>query len=205
MKKWFTHLLDRSQATSGLERKLFLVLMNQKFQFMIFILANDHVIYLTLIFILPDKMFQMNNCAKLFWNPCINVQVMAQTSSIYDHFNMWPSSVTLTFNLPEQTFHFYSSRTSTVPNNFEIHAQMYKVWSDKSGLKHTHKACTYTELKLKQLCLAHHKRAWQKSWISFHIHDFQLKAGNLKELINLICCYLISCSNYIVFIKTQNA
>ena len=37
----------------------------------------------TLTFNLPEKLFQMvlfflkgNNCAKLFWNPCINVQVM---------------------------------------------------------------------------------------------------------------------------------
>ena len=44
----------------------------------------------------PIQTFQMallllkeNNCAKLFWNPCINVGVMmAWTSS------MWPSSVT---------------------------------------------------------------------------------------------------------------
>ena len=29
---------------------------------------------------------------------------MAPTSSIYDHFIIWPSSVTLTFNLPKQRF-----------------------------------------------------------------------------------------------------
>ena len=39
---------------------------------------------------------------KWFWNPNINVQIMARTSSIYDHFIKWPSTVTLTFNLPEQ-------------------------------------------------------------------------------------------------------
>ena len=33
-----------------------------------------------------------------------NVEVMDQTSSIYDHFIIWPSSVTFTFNLPEQMF-----------------------------------------------------------------------------------------------------
>ena len=43
-------------------------------------------------------------CAKLFWNPCINIEVMAPTSSIYDYFTIWPSSLTLTFNLPEQMF-----------------------------------------------------------------------------------------------------
>ena len=41
----------------------------------------------TLIFNLPEQMFQMaflllkeNNCAKLFWNPCINVEVTAWTN-----------------------------------------------------------------------------------------------------------------------------
>ena len=46
----------------------------------------------------------MDNCVKSFWNPCINVQVKFWTSSIYDHIFIWPSSVTLTFNLPEQMF-----------------------------------------------------------------------------------------------------
>ena len=57
------------------------------------------------------NMFQMalllledNNCAKLFWNPCINVQVMARTSSIYDHFDLYLTSATLTFNLPKKVF-----------------------------------------------------------------------------------------------------
>ena len=57
---------------------------------------------------LTDQMFQMallllkeNNFAKLFWNPCINIEVMTQTSSIYDHFIIWSTSKTLTFNLPE--------------------------------------------------------------------------------------------------------
>ena len=65
----------------------------------------------TLTFNLPEKMFQMallllegNNCAKLFWNPCINVQVMLRTSSIYDHFDLYLTPVTLTFNLPKKMF-----------------------------------------------------------------------------------------------------
>ena len=45
-----------------------------------------------------------NNCAVLIINPCRNVGVVARTSSIYDHFIIWPSNVTLTFNLPEQMF-----------------------------------------------------------------------------------------------------
>ena len=35
-------------------------------------------------------MFQRNTCARLFWNPCLNVEVMARTCSIYDHFIIWP-------------------------------------------------------------------------------------------------------------------
>ena len=72
-----------------------------------------------------------NNCAKLFWNPCINVQVMAWTSSMYDHLDLYLTPVTLTFNLPKQCFkwHFSSSRATTVPNCFEIHALLYRIWS----------------------------------------------------------------------------
>ena len=45
-----------------------------------------------------------DNCAKLFCNPCINVQVMARTSSIYDHLHLYLTPVTLTFNLREKIF-----------------------------------------------------------------------------------------------------
>ena len=47
-----------------------------------------------------------NNCAKLFWNPCTNVQVMLRTSSIhvYDHFDLYLTPMTLTFNLREKMF-----------------------------------------------------------------------------------------------------
>ena len=44
------------------------------------------------------------NCAKLFWNPCINIEVMARTSSIHNHFIIWPPVVTWTFNVSEQMF-----------------------------------------------------------------------------------------------------
>ena len=39
--------------------------------------------------------FIMKDCAILFWKPCSNVEVMTWTSSMYDHFIIWPSSVTL--------------------------------------------------------------------------------------------------------------
>ena len=64
----------------------------------------------TLNFNLRIKMFQRallveeNNCAKLSFNPLINVQVMALTSSIYDNFELYLTPVTLTFNLPEKMF-----------------------------------------------------------------------------------------------------
>ena len=65
----------------------------------------------TLTFNLPENMFQMalfllkdNNCAKLFYNPCMNVQVIARTSSIYDHFELYLTPVTLTTNLPKKCF-----------------------------------------------------------------------------------------------------
>ena len=88
---------------------------------------------MTLNFNLPEKKFQMalilledNNCAKLFWIPWINVhvQVTARPSSIYDHYDLYLTPVTLTFNLPEKCFkwHFSSPRTTTVQNCFEIHA-----------------------------------------------------------------------------------
>ena len=94
---------------------------SQKFQFMTFTLANDHFIVgpssVTLTFNLPKQMFQMNNCAILFWNQCKNVEVMARTSSIYDHFIIWHSSITFIFNLPERIL-----KWTTVSDNFEIHA-----------------------------------------------------------------------------------
>ena len=69
-----------------------------------------HLTPMTLTFNLRTKMFQMalliledNNFTKLFWNPCINVQVMSRTSSIhiFDHFDIYLTLVTLTFNLPK--------------------------------------------------------------------------------------------------------
>ena len=45
VKNRFTHLLDRIQTTSCSDSKhFFLIFMNQKFQYMIFTLANDHFI-----------------------------------------------------------------------------------------------------------------------------------------------------------------
>ena len=58
---------------------------------------------------------------------------MLRTSSIhvFDHFDLYLTPVTLTFNLPKKCFkrHFSSSRATTVPNCFEIHALLYKLWS----------------------------------------------------------------------------
>ena len=74
----------------------------------------DHFIIwpssVTLTFnLLPKQILQIallynneSNCARLFRNLCLNVEVMA--SSIYDHFNILPSNVTLTINLPKEVF-----------------------------------------------------------------------------------------------------
>ena len=48
--------------------------------------------------------FREYKLAKLVWNTCLNTEEMAQTSPIYDHFIIWPSSVSLTFNLSKQVF-----------------------------------------------------------------------------------------------------
>ena len=52
---------------------------------------------------IPEQMFQMallligEQLSQFFFNPCINVEVMARTSSIYSHFIIWPSSALLLF------------------------------------------------------------------------------------------------------------
>ena len=57
------------------QQTFFVIFMNQKFQFIIFTLANDLFIIwpssVSLTFHLPEQMLQMNNCSKLFWNLCI--------------------------------------------------------------------------------------------------------------------------------------
>ena len=99
---------------------------------------------MTLTFNLPKKMFQMallllegNNCAQLFWNPYIIVQVMARTSSISDHFDLYLTPVTFTFNLREKIFkwHFSSSRTTTVQNYFEIRDHCTSYGPDKLNIR----------------------------------------------------------------------
>ena len=51
---------------------------------------------------------------------------MARTSSIYDHFDLYLTPVTLTFNLREKCFKWYfsPSRETTVQNYFEIYASV---------------------------------------------------------------------------------
>ena len=91
-------------------------------------LKYDHFdLYLTpvtLTFILPEKIFQKarnllegNNCANLFRIPRINVKVMLRTSSIhvFDHFDLYLTPVTLTFNLPIKRFKWIVTTTSRLP------------------------------------------------------------------------------------------
>ena len=108
----------------------------------------------TLTFNLPDKMFQMalllhedNNCAKLFWNPCKNVQVMARTSSMYDHFDLW-----LLWPLPSTYLKNVSNSTSRPQEQqlCQIFLQsMHKCTSygpDRSGRMHGHTHIHWTKI-----------------------------------------------------------
>ena len=70
-----------------------------------------------------NKIFKY--CARLFWNPCMNVEVMAQTSSINDHFVIWPSSV---------TFLNKCFKWTTMPNYFEIHENNVEVMAQRSSI-----------------------------------------------------------------------
>ena len=91
-----------------------------------------------------------SNCAKSFRNPWINAQVIVWTSSIYDHFIIWPSSVTLTFNIPEQMVQMAlllikekncAKLFCTTCIYIEVMA-----WTNPEG--GTHAQCSYTKLKL---------------------------------------------------------
>ena len=72
---------------------------------------------------------QGQQLCKIIWNPCINVQVMARRSSIYDHFDLYLTPVTLTFNVPEKNVSdgtFPPQGQQLCKILFESHAQMYK-------------------------------------------------------------------------------
>ena len=99
--------------------------MNQTFQFTIVTLAKDRFMVwassVTMTFNLAEQMFQMNNCAKLFWNTCINVKVKARQAQF---------RTILSFDLQVWAWqskylnkcfksHFYSSRRTNVPNNLK--------------------------------------------------------------------------------------
>ena len=85
-------------------------------QFRHFIIWHSSV---TLTFNLPEQMFQIaflllkkNNCAKLFWHPHTNAEILARTSWIWTilsfDLRMWPWPAAY----PNKcfTWHFYSSR-----------------------------------------------------------------------------------------------
>ena len=81
---WFTYLLDSSQTISSLK--------------------CDLDLQPTWTNVSHGTWRKNNYSAKLFWNPCINVEVMTPEKLNLDHFIVWPSCVTLTFNLLEQMF-----------------------------------------------------------------------------------------------------
>ena len=100
-------------------------------------------------------MFQMNSFAKLFWNTCINIEIMAQTRSMYDHFIIWHSSVTLTFTQPEQMFQM--ALLLLKENN-----------SVKPFLKSMHKCRSYGPDKLSYAILSFDLHLWP--WPSTYLN-----------------------------------
>ena len=76
-----------------------------------------------------------------FKKPCINVQVMARTSSIhvYDHFDLYLTPVTLTFNLPKNvsngTFPSQGQQLCQIVLKSMHYCKSYG--PDKSGRMHT--------------------------------------------------------------------
>ena len=77
-----------------------------------------------------------NNCAKLFSNPCISVQFMAQTSSFYDNFIIWhwPS----TYQDKGVKWHFTPQRKQLCQTILKSMHKCACYGSDKSGQMHAH-------------------------------------------------------------------
>ena len=74
---------------------------------------------------LPEQMFQMNSCARLFWNPCM-IQYMTILS--FDR-QVWPWPSTYLNKCFK--WHCYSSRITTVANYFECRScgpEKLKLW-----------------------------------------------------------------------------
>ena len=73
--------LERSETTSCSDNKLFFTIYEPKISIYNIYTSQwpFHCLAFkcTLISNLPKQMFQMNNCAKLVWSPCIHVEVMA--------------------------------------------------------------------------------------------------------------------------------
>ena len=70
---------------------------------------------------------------------------------VFDHFDLYLTPVTLTFNLPNKCFkrHFSFTRATTVPNCFEIDALLYKLWYGQirtHGRTHIHRTKIVTNM-----------------------------------------------------------
>ena len=127
---------------------------------------------------------------QIILNQCTNVQIMAQTSSICVHFIIWPSSVTLTFNLPDQIFQM-ALWPSSVTLTSKLPEQMFRMallllwennfakllWNPCTNVEYwpeqsqtdarTHNARTHihwTEI-ITTMCLTHLKWARQKLFL----------------------------------------
>ena len=130
-------------------------------------------------------------------------------------FSFWPSSVTLTFIYLNKCFkwHFYSSRRTTVPNYFEILAQLYKLWPRQSRtdkctpntqLTHIHRTkviptmsrshCKQTQQKLIPELSSEHYLRWSSgkmSCIKSNIYYIKRRKGVYK--IFKLCWVFMIC------------
>ena len=122
---------------------------------------------MALTFNLPELMFQMallllkeNNCAKLFWNPCINVGVMARTSSLYVTFkcglDLQPTWKKVSYGI----FHPHGQQVCQI-----ILKSMHECGSygpDKSGWMHALMQAHTPNKNCSSFVSLHRKWAWMK-------------------------------------------
>ena len=93
---------------------------------------------------------------------------MLRTRSIhvYDHFDLYLTPLTLTFNLPKNVSNGTSPSQGQQLCQIVLKSMHYctSYGPDKSGRTHAYTdARTYTELKFLQLCLAYPQAGWTTS------------------------------------------
>ena len=151
-------------------------------------------------------MFQMNNYAKLLWNPSINADVMARTNPKHDDFIIRSLSLTLTFKIPEQIFQMERTCTPQGEQLCQIILKTMHKWRsygpDKLNLwpfSHLTFKCdldlqpTGTNLS-KDTATPHGKQLWQLILISMHeCKSYGPDKLNWSRSVTQISTYLNIC------------